>query len=277
MQWTFHPNGGKDGPKTCDVLCSGIWVSKSGLEEDKQFCMLIVVEKVTDGKSRDKEDVATIRRTEMLRHFPIVARQFSHDGTLMDQNPEALAAFGAPLHALPAESSVQLGGKQNELVPKSGINIDMKGLRDGADNSQQQQDESPASTPSATNKNNGGLPLPSSAKRIGQEAGVDFSSSSDDECDFLAQFADLDEGKQVLQEVREGHDYSTETQQLTTEGPKWFTVNVRSIKDPVTSELAIIYSGRDITKVMEAAKEEAKKLNKKRDEFCKLTSSLLSF
>jgi hypothetical protein len=52
--------------------------------------MLVNVEKVTDGKSRDEDDVATIRRTEMLRHFPIVARQFDRDGTLMDQNPEAL-------------------------------------------------------------------------------------------------------------------------------------------------------------------------------------------
>jgi hypothetical protein len=195
----------------------------------------------------------------------------------MDQNPEALAAFGAPLHAVPAESSVKLGKKPSESEPKSGTNNDMKGLGDGVTNSQQQQEKSPASTPSATNKNNGELPSPSSAKRIGQEAGVDYSCSSDDECDFLAQFVDLDEGKQVLQEVREGHDYSTETQQLTTEGPKWFTVNVRSIKDPVTSEPAIIYSGRDITKVMEAAKEEAEKLNMKRDEFCKWTSSLLSY
>ena len=62
MQRTFHPNGGKDGPKTCDLLMSGIWVSKSGLEEDKQFCSLVVVEKVTDETSRDKEDVESIRR-----------------------------------------------------------------------------------------------------------------------------------------------------------------------------------------------------------------------
>jgi hypothetical protein len=55
MQRTFHPNGGKDGPKICDLLMSGIWVSKSGLEEDKQFCNLVVVEKVTDGKSVTSE------------------------------------------------------------------------------------------------------------------------------------------------------------------------------------------------------------------------------
>jgi hypothetical protein len=87
MQWKFHPYGGKDGPISCDLLNSGIWVSKSGLEEDKQFCILCV-EKVTDGKILDKEGEATIRRMEMLRHFPVVARQFHHDGTLMDQNPE---------------------------------------------------------------------------------------------------------------------------------------------------------------------------------------------
>ena len=250
MQWTFHPNGGKDGPKACDLHMSGIWVSRSGCEEDKEFCSLVTVEKVADGKSRDKEDIESIRRAEMLRHFPIVARQFDRDGTLMDQNPEALAAFGAPLQR-----------------------------REGVDNSQQQQQQqqqqkSPASTPSATNENSGELPSPSNAERIGQEAGIDSSfrttsSDDDDECDFLAQFVDLDEGKQVLQEVQEGHDYSTETQQVTTEGPKWFTVNVRSIKDPITSEPVIIYSGRDITKVMEAAKEEAEKQNMIRDEFCK--------
>jgi hypothetical protein len=211
--------------------------------------MLLVVEKVTDGKSRDKEDIESIRRAEMLRHFPIVARQFHRDGTLMDQNPEALAAFGAPLER-----------------------------RESVENSQQQQPKSPASTPSATENNNGEVPSPSNAKRMRQEAGIYFSSSNDDdECDFLAQFVDLDEGKQVLQEVQEGHDYSTETQQVTTEGPKWFTVNVRSIRDPVTSEPVIIYSGRDITKVMEAAKEEAEKQNMKRDEFCKYPAIVWTF
>jgi hypothetical protein len=67
MQRTFHPNGGKDGPKTCDLLMSGIWVSKSGLEEDRRFCSLVVVEKVTDGKSQDKEDVESIRRADITK------------------------------------------------------------------------------------------------------------------------------------------------------------------------------------------------------------------
>jgi hypothetical protein len=199
----------------------------------------------------------------------------------VDQNPEALAAFGAPLNALPSESSVQLEAKQCEPVPKSGSNNDMKGQRDDVDNLQQEEETSPASTLSVTNKNNCEVPSTSNAKRIRQEDSIDSSSraasSSDDECDFLAQYVDLDEGKQVLQAVRKGHDYSTETQQVTTEGPKWFTVKVWSIKDPVTSEPAIIYSSRHITKVMEAAKEEADKQNMKRDEFCSWTSSLLSF
>jgi hypothetical protein len=280
MQWTFHPNGGKDGPKTCDVTISGIWISKSGLEEDKRFCMLNVVGKVTDGKSRSKEDVATIRRTEMLRHFAIVARQFHFDGTLMDQNPEALATFGAPLHAEPAEAErVGLEGKPSELVP-----IERRRSADMSQQQQQQQqqEKSPASRPIATNKNNGELPSSSNAKRTGQEAGLDDSfrtpsCDDDDECDFLAQFVDLDEGKQALREVRKGNDYSTESQQATTEGPKWFTVNVQSIQDPVTSEPIIIYSGRDITKVMVAAKEEAEKQTMKRNEFCKYTTIICSF
>jgi hypothetical protein len=73
----------------------------------------------------------------------------------------------------------------------------------------------------------------------------------------------------VLQEVRKGCDCSTKTQQVTTEGPKWYTVNIQSITDPVTSEPVIIYSGRDTTKVMESAKEEADKQNMKRSKFCK--------
>ena len=56
---------------------------------------------------------------------------------------------------------------------------------------------------------------------------------------------------------------------MTIEGPKWFTVNVRRIQDPVTSEPVIIYSARDITKVMESAKIEADKQNLERSEFCK--------
>jgi hypothetical protein len=277
MQWTFHPNGGKSGPRRCDMLCSGIFVSESGLEEDKQLCML-VAEEVMDEKRREEEDEATIRRTEMLRHFPVVARQFSHDGTLIDQNPEALAAFGAPLRALTAEILVQSEEKPSEPEPKSVSNNDIEPRGDL--NNSQQQEKSPTSSPNGNNKKISHQPA-SNAKRIRQEDIIDSSyrtaSSPADECDFLAQFVDLDEGKQVLQEVRKGHDYSTETQQATMEGPKWYTVNVRSIKDPVTSIPVIIYSGRDITKVMESAKQEADKQNMKRSEFCKSSAIPGSF
>jgi hypothetical protein len=239
---------------------------------------MLVVEEVMDGKRREEEDEATIRRTEMLRHFPVVARQFSHDGTLIDQNPEAMAAFGAPLEAMPREISVQLDKKPSEPEPKSVSNNGIE-RRGDLNNSQEEENKSPTSSPNGTKKNISHQPA-SNAKRIRQEDSIDSSyrtaSYSADECDFLAQFVDLDEGKQVLQVVRKGHDYSTETQQVTLEGPKWYTVNVRSIKDPVTSEPVIIYSGRDITNVMESAKEEADKQNMKRSEFCKWTSSLLS-
>jgi len=91
-----------------------------------------------------------------------------------------------------------------------------------------------------------------------------------EECDFVKQFVDQDEGRQVLDEVSAnfGHDVSIETQLMTrNKGPKWFSIKVRTIKDPITSKPILIFSARDISSIMQAAKEEADRQNIQKSEF----------
>ena len=234
-QWTFHPNQGKDGPKTCDLKTSGIYVQSHEEQHDNtgdnnpHFCMLVQVEQVVQGKERPQQDATAIRRTEMMRHFPIAARQFDFEGNLMDQNAQALEIFG----------SQQQSQKRNETV-EGGQNNNHSSFNETTVNDNLQQ----------INNN--------------QEQQKTINSATSD---FLAQFADLDEGKQVWEEAKEGHDYSMETLQNTQRGQAWFSIDVRRVQDPVTSELVVIYSARDITKIMQSAKEEAEKQNRSKNQF----------
>ena len=237
-QWTFHPNQGKDGPKTCDLKTSGIYVQSHEEHDDNtgdnnpHFCMLVQVEHVVQGKERPPQEAMAFRRTEMMRHFPIAARQFDFEGNLMDQNAQALEIFGSQSYKTNRASATvkETGGEHNNnnSFNETTVNDDLQQIN----NSQEQQ------------------------QRIN-------SATSD----FLAQFADLDEGKQVWEEAKEGHDYSMETLQNTQRGQAWFSIDVRRVQDPVTSELVVIYSARDITKIMQSAKEEAEKQNRSKNQF----------
>ena len=104
VTWTFHPNQGRDGPKTCKLVSSGIYVDSKSNSLEKHdvkpgpwFCLLVQVEEVVNDDKKAQEDARVLRRSEMLKHFPIIARQFNLQGKLMDQNPEALAVFGSAL------------------------------------------------------------------------------------------------------------------------------------------------------------------------------------
>ena len=300
VTWTIHPDSGKHGPRTCEMLNSGIYVTSDDSDSDSEghLCMLVHVKKVTFGKNREPENVTTIRRTEMLRHFPIVARQFSIEGKLMDQNPQAHTIFGCPCNGPTSETEASPSSSKNKNDYDSEANTPppptqlYRHSSDGSKSSIQQQQQhrrhhhhhdqvSAFLDRSSRSASSASAYLDRSCRSSGSSSGgfLDNSTRSnlntnmENICDFLAQFLDLDEGIQVLEEVRDGHDYSTETQQLTIQGPKWFTVNVRRIQDPVTSEPVIIYSARDITKVMESARLQAEKQNMKRNEFCKFDKS----
>ena len=253
LTWTFHPNGGKDGPRTCTMKTSGIFLERNDpkttdttTDNDStinnnncHFCMLVVVEKVAiptaaaddgdENKSQDSQQEASsalLRRTEMLKYFPICARQFDCTGNLMDQNAQAFSVFGAASHAV----------QNNPQAENNNAFLD-----------QQSHQQQPNQQPSSSIDNN-----PSPVLN-----------------DFLAQFTDVEEGKRVWDQVQEhGTDYSTEVLQRTIQGKDvWFSINVRSIQDPITSEPVVIYSARDITSIVKSAQERAAKENQAKHEF----------
>ena len=82
-QWTLYPQG---HPTTLDIFCSAIRI------ENGRIAMLVEAE-IVDLKR--VVDDSTVRRFEILKHLPIAVSQFTVDGTLIYQNPQALQLFGS--------------------------------------------------------------------------------------------------------------------------------------------------------------------------------------
>jgi len=73
---------------------------------------------------------------------------------------------------------------------------------------------------------------------------------------LLERFVDRELGQRVLKDVVEGGgDCHIEAQQHTVHGPRWFAIDVRRSRDPITANNNILYSAQDITSVMQAKKE----------------------
>jgi signal transduction histidine kinase/CheY-like chemotaxis protein len=108
-------------------------------------------------------------------------------------------------------------------------------------------------------------PQPPPPKDLNDEESL--SAPPGELCEFLQRFIDVELGRKVLEHVKECLDYQVEAQQYTVDGPKWFSINVRRVKDPVTKSNVIIYSARDISGIMQAAKEEADRINREKSEF----------
>jgi signal transduction histidine kinase/CheY-like chemotaxis protein len=72
---------------------------------------------------------------------------------------------------------------------------------------------------------------------------------------FLCQFVDRELGKSALKQVQEGNNYSVEVELYTQLGPRWFSVDLRRTRDPVTSEYIILHSARDISDIVNAREE----------------------
>ena len=105
---------------------------------------------------------------------------------------------------------------------------------------------------------------PESMKRFGLPQPLPPSS---DETYFSQRFMDRELGRKVLKEiVNNGKDRHIEAQLLTQHGPRWFAIDLRLSRDPVTSRNSILYSAQDITSLVEA-KKEADEANSAKDEF----------
>jgi signal transduction histidine kinase/ActR/RegA family two-component response regulator len=168
--WTMYPKG--RGATYTRITCSAIRVTGG------RIAMLVEAELL------DKTDVlnSTVRDVEMLRHLPFSVCQFSIEGKLLYQNPEAARLF---------------------------------------------------TTNSTTSKH-----------------GENESHNM-----FLGLFVDQELGKATLAQVSSGQDVSGEYEHMTQQGPRWFSVVLRRSRDPVTSDLVILFTAQDISDIIKARKE----------------------
>jgi signal transduction histidine kinase len=84
-----------------------------------------------------------------------------------------------------------------------------------------------------------------------------FGGSVSDGPSFMDRFADPGLGTKTLTKILESENNHHVDAQLHTahQGPRWFAIQVRRSKDPVTAEVVVLYSARDITEFRQAKKE----------------------
>lgn len=68
---------------------------------------------------------------------------------------------------------------------------------------------------------------------------------------FLDRFVDKKLGMRLLKSVRDGTGADAESEQRLADGwTRWYAVSVRGGKDPVSNKRCIMFSARDITKII---------------------------
>lgn len=240
-QWTFYPNG--QGPKTVETTGLGIHI------EEGRMAMLmqgVYAKEDLSGKAAQQG----LRAVEMLRHLPVAVCQFDANGQVMEQNPEALAAFGSLM--IPEDNAASSSGEQKGGVP-------LHSPLDNISLSPSSDDES-----TVTDVDDFG------EEDEEEDCACDaphFKSSKTQTCSqFVSRFVDQDLGRRVLNQVKEGKDCSIEALQHTVLGPRWSSIRARQTKDPITAEPVILYSARDISQVVEA-KEQAQQADAAKSDF----------
>eukprot|EP00980_Cylindrotheca_fusiformis_P005711 scaffold1192_cov58-Cylindrotheca_fusiformis.AAC.5 len=86
-------------------------------------------------------------------------------------------------------------------------------------------------------------------------------------CDFIRSFESEELGAKMYKQIQETQDCKLDAEQSCMDGKKWFSIRLRRVRDPVTNSDVIVYSGRDISDIMERAKEEADRISMERSEF----------
>ena len=118
-----------------------------------------------------EEDQRALRALEMLRHLPVAVCQFDIEGNVMEQNPEALAAFGSS------------GTQERKHVQR------MNSPLDNISNASDDDDESTVTD-------------------IDDDEDEDVFEAPC--CQFVSRFVDQDIGRRVLEDVKNGKDCSVE-------------------------------------------------------------------
>jgi signal transduction histidine kinase/ActR/RegA family two-component response regulator len=230
-QWTFYPRG--LGATTLDINCSAVRI------EDGRIAMLLEAEII--GNKRDMTESA-VRSIEILKHLPIAVSQFTQEGRLIYQNPQAYHLFGA------------VSSSSNRREPSSS-NADHDPSNSAATSS--------SDTASQSNTLSEQMPTETSESII--------LKPDEDENVLLQRFVDLDLGQSALQQIQNGTDFSAEallythppeplssSDRVDVDLPRWFNVLLRRARDPVTSEFVILYIARDIEDIVRARKETTK-------------------
>jgi signal transduction histidine kinase/DNA-binding NarL/FixJ family response regulator len=232
-QWTFYPLG--LGATTLDINCSAVRI------EDGRIAMLLEAEII--GNKREMTE-STVRSIEILKHLPIAVSQFTQQGRLIYQNPQAYHLFGA------TSSSRSEQENTNNKASSSTAPAPAASSSDTVNESKSQLEQSPTET----------------SETIVQRP-------DENENVLLRRFVDLELGQSALQQIQKGTDFSAEAQLYThppeplllslsdatiVDQPRWFNVLLRRARDPVTSEFVILYIARDIEDIVRARKETTK-------------------
>lgn len=213
-KWTLYPLG---VPTTVDICVSAIRI------EDGRIVGLVEAEVV---EVKRVVDDTTVRRFEILKHLPIAVSQFTLDGDLIYQNPEALQLFG--------------------LLSYTEVTND----------AEKRQQPTNVDNPSETKSTN---------KCIADTEALKQN-------DILRRFVDVELGRRAIQTVREGIDFSTETQLFvqplltdakqiscpsdsSTIEQRWFNVLLRRTRDSISSEYVILLIARDISEIVRARQQ----------------------
>jgi signal transduction histidine kinase/CheY-like chemotaxis protein len=93
-KWTLYPQG---VPTTLDICCSAIRITNGRIAG-------LVEAEVVDQKR--VVDDSTVRRFEILKHLPLAVSQFTLNGALIYQNPEALQLFGSMSYSTGSDDAV---------------------------------------------------------------------------------------------------------------------------------------------------------------------------
>jgi len=269
-QWTYYPLG---EPTTVDLLLSGVYIldddEDDGSEEDEQQGRrqkkpkLMMLNQGTPVPS-DKIEQHSLRRAEILRHLPLVVAQFDARGNLMEQNPESLQLFGG-----------------SELTAPNFVDR-FVGLKEGRQAFQQILDNDVDVNVHLEAELYTVMHPETSEEAVAAAAarrGVNKAGSGSSNCTATTATAAETEAESLedtsstttLPEIeeRQREEAEADAEAVATKAAsysRWFDIKARKSKDPVTAEMVILYSARDISDIR-AAKQETDRANLEKSEF----------
>ena len=207
-------------------------------------------------------DPTFVRSVVTLQHLPLAVCQFSENGELTYQNPEACHTFG---------SAQYLEGIEDQGGSSSGSATDpaAASIVGSTDSSSSHCDDESRSELN-NNLSQSSLPVnnidPMEDNREAcKDEGDTMTIVKKPINHFLKRFVDRRVGVKIFEELKTGKDVSVEALVRTKRGTEWNAIHARLGKDAISADPIILFSARDISDIVHAKKET--QLNKERAEF----------